>query len=380
VTRRRLRVALVAGIAAVLGVSIGVASIVTSGGGPTTSGPCPKGWSAGPRPTSNFVPRSVDDGASATWLVGGGFIGGHNRAIAVRLAAGAWRSVDVPGGGPSYNVLDDVAATGPGSAWAVGSYFDRGRVGRTLIEKWNGKRWRLVEGPRTGGGDAELLGVAAGSPGRVWAVGSVIRDGRQAALIERWNGTAWRIERLPALVGSSSLNDVVSTGTDAWALGSLADARGIRRPLLMRWNGKRWKPAPAPGVVGSIASASASADGDVWAIGSSATTSDLRPLVLHWDGSAWQTVTPPSMGGRGALTSVSVAPDGHVWISGWWADAGRRRGFVAVREQSTWRPVPLPAGAGFPEVIWTAGSLVWVAGVREDVGGPASARLLRCAT
>jgi hypothetical protein len=379
VNRRRLRVALVAGLAAVLGVLIAVATIVASDVGPSTSGPCPKGWTTVPGPTSDFVPRGVDGDPTSSWLVGGAFIGGHSRAFAVRIAGGAWRQVEVPGVGPSYNVLDDVIATGPGAAWAVGSYFNSAKVGRTLIERWDGSGWRVIDGPRTGGGDAELLGITAGSSG-VWAVGSVLRSGRQAALIERWNGTAWRIEPIPSLEGSSSLNDVVSTGTEAWALGSIADAHGSRRPLLLRWNGERWKPAPAPGVVGAIASASASADGDVWAVGSSATTSDLRPVVLHWDGSAWRTVTAPSIDRGGALTSVSVAPDGHVWIAGWRADAGGRRGFVAVREGTTWRPVPLPADAGFPEVIWAAGSVVWAAGVREDVDGLASARLLRCAT
>ena len=70
----------------------------------------------------------------------------------------------IPGSG-----LDDVLALTLYRAWAVGSYSPRTRVGRTLIEQWNGHDWTLTSSPNRHP-SSELLGIA-GTQHHLWAVG-----------------------------------------------------------------------------------------------------------------------------------------------------------------------------------------------------------------
>ena len=85
--------------------------------------------------------------------------------------------------------------------WAVG--FDRGQIssatetaGRTLIEHWDGLKWRMVNSPspESANGNA-LWAVTAIRATDVWAVGSV--DGvldtltSTTPLVAHWDGSAW---------------------------------------------------------------------------------------------------------------------------------------------------------------------------------------------
>src|SRR5215475_6880935 len=54
----------------------------------------------------------------------------------------AWRPVASPSRGVSAS-LSAVAARSARDAWAVGSY-DTGSGFRTLIEHWNGSKWKVV--------------------------------------------------------------------------------------------------------------------------------------------------------------------------------------------------------------------------------------------
>ena len=70
----------------------------------------------------------------------------------------------IPGSG-----LADVLALTPHLAWAVGSYSPRGRVIRTLVERWNGHAWAITPSPNRHP-SSELIGIA-GTQHHLWAVG-----------------------------------------------------------------------------------------------------------------------------------------------------------------------------------------------------------------
>ena len=57
----------------------------------------------------------------------------------------------------------------------------------------------------------------------------------------------------------------------------------------MHWDGRRWTPVPAPNVSGPVASVSADAPDDVWAV-----SPDRSNLVFHWDGRSWDRVVTPN--------------------------------------------------------------------------------------
>lgn len=84
-------------------------------------------------------------------------------------------------------VLLGVGASSARNAWAVG--LDQDHLGFTdiVIEHWAGQRWRPVNSPVQEG----LLDAVAATPaGHAWAVGTPQQLG--TSLIITWNGKAWR--------------------------------------------------------------------------------------------------------------------------------------------------------------------------------------------
>jgi hypothetical protein len=71
------------------------------------------------------------------------------------------------------------------------------------------------------------------------------------------------------------------------------------RPLALHWDGSAWSSVkiPNPGGHASLTGIAADKASDVWAVGrylTSGPTVKTRSFVLHWDGSAWRTVSGPS--------------------------------------------------------------------------------------
>src|SRR5439155_24947868 len=68
-----------------------------------------------------------------------------------------------------------IVALSSADIWGVGSFSASGRS-RTLVQKWNGSRWRVVPTPliTTPGGvtlSSQLSAIDAVGPGELWAVG-----------------------------------------------------------------------------------------------------------------------------------------------------------------------------------------------------------------
>jgi len=108
--------------------------------------------------------------------------------------------------------------------------------GRPLIEHWDGRAWRIVPSPDTGGG--YLNSVSAVSTRDIWAVGNV----RGEPLTEQWDGARWTIvpnprgpDRPPTPgYDSRSLWGVVAIAPrDVWAVGTVHDGE---LPLIEHWN------------------------------------------------------------------------------------------------------------------------------------------------
>lgn len=179
------------------------------------------------------------------------------------------------------NGLKGIAATSATNAWAVGSYWN-GHGYRTLIEHWDGKAWKVQPSPNPGDLSDSLDGVAATSANNGWAVGTY-ESGPSAGertLIERWNGRVWKVQSSPSpSIGSHgsgiSLTGVAATSAnDAWAVGLWATGQTNRvadtvyQTLIEHWDGQAWKvqPSPNPGISDSL-SGVAAAFNSVWAVG-----------------------------------------------------------------------------------------------------------------
>src|SRR6266851_2911994 len=167
----------------------------------------------------NWVPVNELNGLAAVsardvWAVGSAATG---EPLIEHWNGRTW--AQVPGDSPRHateSLLTSVAATGSSTAWAVG-YYNTGKTIKTLIERWNGRRWVQAASPSPGGSDARLNGVAVAGKSSAWAVGSYFGPSLRP-LIERWNGQAWKVVTSPNPGGCcTALNAVTTVGeSGAW--------------------------------------------------------------------------------------------------------------------------------------------------------------------
>src|SRR5579872_909138 len=115
-------------------------------------------------------------------------------SLALSAPCGNWTVAPAPVPLTPTGELDGVTAVSPRNVWAVGS----NQLGSTLVEHWNGRRWRIVPAPSPP--ESALLGISAVSAGDIWAVGyrGYRPDmGTYKPLIEHWSGSDWHTVRSP---------------------------------------------------------------------------------------------------------------------------------------------------------------------------------------
>jgi hypothetical protein len=129
--------------------------------------------------------------------------------------------------------------------WAVGTWFTKAFVDRTLILHWDGVDWSRVASPNAGPPSAanDLVSVAASAADDVWAVG--LRDLKTLAM--HWDGVAWSVVPSPTPGGNADLAGVVAVGPDdVWAVGGFVDrTANAVRTLVEHWDGTTWSVVPS---------------------------------------------------------------------------------------------------------------------------------------
>jgi hypothetical protein len=78
---------------------------------------------------------------------------------------------------PTNSTLASVSATGPGEAWAAGTFMDTKALDHPLAEHRSGSTWTRVPVPQPTGQQALLNAVDDLSPGNAWAVGTSFSGG-----------------------------------------------------------------------------------------------------------------------------------------------------------------------------------------------------------
>ncbi|WP_371525798.1 hypothetical protein OG302_06180 [Streptomyces sp. NBC_01283] len=167
---------------------------------------------------------------------------------------------------------------------------------------------------------------------------------------------AWQHVPVPAQVRpQAGLNEAVAFGPDrAWAVG--ADAVGREAPgfpLVLRWDGTAWQRQSLPGIgwQGDLVSVAGTSPTAVWAVGRDSAGGSR---LLRFDGGAWKESRAP----RGVVLDKVVAGGGETWL------IGSRDGVqVLLRwDRRAWQDVPAPPGyvSGLDIVaaddVWAAGS------------------------
>ena len=265
--------------------------------------------------------------------------------IAASLAGDPlWQALPTPNVGASRNVLRDVAPLSSDDAWAVGSFFDaEAQAERSLIEHWDGSAWTVVPAPIDGTGYQSLWGVSALSAKDVWAVGrSSERFAPERSMILRWNGRRWRVVEAPEFENWSALEDVSAVSArEVWAAGN-----SYLGSFIIRWDGRSWRTVPSPNV-GWLESIHAVSSSNIWVVGQrgAAGGAVYKPLIQHWDGTRWTEVPSPTTGAQfSILEGVSGRSDDLAWAVGSaWDGSGPPRPIIERWDGAAWRLVPGPA-------------------------------------
>src|SRR5262249_45116290 len=228
--------------------------------------------------------------AASAWAVG---LSNQGTIHPIRWDGRSWQRVPAPAGGDLYGV----AVLSAADAWAVGY----GPSNEALIEHWNGTAWAPMAAPSTGG-PAILHAGAAGSRGKVWAVGGATTAGQTGIL--RWDGTARTRANSPTPPAALSefMGVAAAAASDAWAVGGRdVKRRGV--PLMEHWNGAAWQQVTSPalkfgGILNGVAATSAT---NAWAVGNNIPAHGTAALIEHWNGTAWALVHSPALGGPRGL-------------------------------------------------------------------------------
>jgi hypothetical protein len=301
---------------------------------------------------------------------------------AVALAAtGASSAGRTSAASPQHeNVLTAVAARSSAMAWAVG-WWSTASGTDSLIERWNGKAWKIAQSPnpaRGVGSDPQLKAVAAASSRNAWAVGSYGQGLLEQTLIYHWNGRAWKQVRSPDPGGRKAedvlLGVAAPSASSAWAVGVAA-----LKPLTEHWNGRAWQQVPSPlprhGTRGGLNAVADVSPSNAWAVGEYVKGTVDLPLVEHWNGKKWKVVpTPDRFRNGGALGGVTATSASNVWAVG---QSGVGAGGVSQLLMEHWNghgwkivPITNPPGtefgANFFQVAAASPKDVWAVGEYSD--------------
>ena len=222
-----------------------------------------------------------------------------------------WAIVATPNpAGTKGSYLNAITCLSTGRCLAVGYYFNRSLVQRTLVESWNGSRWSIVPSPNPSRpGDSAFDAISCATTSVCMAVGSA----GGLTLAEAWNGSSWSVVATPSPVTTaySELDGVSCLGvSDCQAVGYNHDTVvGADITLAESWNGSTWSiiPSPAPGSnvgLASVLSAISCVNtSQCLAVGSNQTTQSGNQVTLseRWTGSAW--VLQPSPSPKGSIYS-----------------------------------------------------------------------------
>jgi len=231
---------------------------------------------------------------------------GGATTLAERWNGSAWSIVASPNPAASkFSRLYAVSCPSPSDCTAVGSQFNATtKISKTLVERWNGKKWSLVSDADFPGGPsgAFLFGVACTSSTFCFAVGqrSVSGSVGTIVLIERWNGHSWSLVNTPKVPNARYLvlKAVSCTSTRRCdAVGDFLTPSAGPVPLTEHWNGTAWTLVPSATTgelgegdllvsvsCGSPASCIAAGEYELGGVGRPAT------FVEQWTGTSWKIV------------------------------------------------------------------------------------------
>jgi hypothetical protein len=281
-------------------------------------------------------------------------------ALAERWNGKAWHIQPTPKvKGATGPELYGVSCPSASACTAVGTAFDTALSGDVnLAEAWNGKNWRVqaIPNPKAGTNPG-LFAVSCTSARDCTAVGFYDNaTGLPTAMVERWNGKAWRLQAIPRAAERTWLTGVSCPAARACtAVGYKYSPGANTLPLAEAWNGAKWRvqtvPLPRKVTTGILSGVSCTSPSACTATGTHFGTSPT--LAERWNGKNWRvqpTPNPKNYGksfGAVSLNSVSCTSANACTASGEYSPGGLAAYFIEAWNGKSWRLVTAPVPAHF---------------------------------
>jgi hypothetical protein len=300
--------------------------------------------SCGDSNTGNDLTSIATVSANDVWAAGFSFTCTNFNLVPMTIHwdGQRWKVVRTPALGTNGNSsLNGLVALAPDNIYAVGYQSASNGAVLTLIEHWDGKKWTVVPSPNRSPTGNLLSAVSANSRTDIWAVGVSVDQPTTSVqtLVEHFDGMRWRVVPSPNPLPKAFLNQNVLSSVrtvsanDVTAVGLLRDA-GQQRELTLveRWNGKKWSVIPSPnqsdvpGSLNTLTSVTAVSATDIYAVGffgDAATSGQDETLVEHFNGKKWSIVASPTKGLAQQLNGAFALPGtADVWTVGAYSDPG----------------------------------------------------------
>jgi hypothetical protein len=206
------------------------------------------------------------------------------------------------------------------------------------------------------------------------AIGAALVLGASTALA----AGGWTIVAAPPTGQDANLSGVTTTSdNDAWAVGYCCAAPNFlgAKPIIDHWNGSAWSQATVPSTgysTNSLTAVSASSTSDAWAVGRSEPQRyTFYPLAMQWNGTAWSVSSSfvSALGGQLGVGVADISPTDAYAIGGHLGSA--HSGLVAQWNGSTWTrlTVPLPKNNNMLSDLYAvsadSASDAWIVGTYE---------------
>ncbi|MYS86910.1 hypothetical protein [Embleya scabrispora] len=237
----------------------------------------------------------------------------------------SWSALPVPAAAPPV-IVSDLAARGPGEAWATG-YEYAADEWRPILYRWDGTTWSR-DTTIPGAGEPGWLGKMQFVGEEMWILHS------RAGVVEilRRSAGGWSAVPLPQELWT--YQDFAAVPGAAWVIGE--DDTGLK---VLRYDGSGWTTQSTPDGVLYLMGITARTATDAWAWADT----DTGTTVLRWDGTAWRDAKvslPPNSN----VHTIMLEPSGRVTIGGSRYTDGVARTYLMTGNGHAWHTTYPPLG------------------------------------
>ena len=259
-------------------------------------------WNSFTSPVSTALRSIFMISPTEGWAVGDG-------GIIIHYSSGIWSGPVSPG--TTSNNLFSIFMVSSTEGWAFGA--------KGTILHYSGGAWTLLSSNLVPTSPVSFFNFTSSyfnSASDGWVVGT-------DAVVLHFDGVNYGTVTGPTINNFTSisfgppLTGPINPG-DGWAVGN-ASITSPFEPTIYHWNGFAWTKGVAVGTLNNLNSVFMLNSGDVWTVGggthpTASCSSSLCPIILHFTGGSWNTVTPPP--GSYALKSIFMVSSDEGWAVG----------------------------------------------------------------